>query len=137
MSSELREAVTQQQLIEDDLKKMEEPPMWPLNQWLLPSLLKRGIQASASEENQSMARPLSSALLPALKEKASSQGCGASGRRIWAILHDSGLTCGTTRRPLVKIRFQTSIEPRDARVDKWREDCSRQRVHCRHLTASL
>lgn len=88
--------------------------MWPLNQWLLPSLLKRGIQASASEENQSMARPLSSALPPALKEKASSQGCGAPGRRIWAILHDSGLTCGTARRPLVKIRFQTSIQPHDA-----------------------
>lgn len=45
-----------------------------------PGLLKRGIQASASEENQSMARPLSSALPPALKEKASSQGCAASGQ---------------------------------------------------------
>lgn len=90
-----------QQLIGKDLKKMEEWPAWPFNQWLLRSLLKRGIQASASEENQSMARPLSSALLPALKEKASSQGSDKSRLRIWAIRHDSGLTRGPARRPLV------------------------------------
>lgn len=65
-----------------------------------------------------MARPLSSALPPALKEKASSQGCGASGRRIWAILRDSGLTCGTARQPLVKIRFQTSIQTHDAKAGR-------------------
>lgn len=48
-----------------------------------------------------MARPLSSALLPALKEKASSQGSDKSRLRIWAIRHDSGLTRGPARRPLV------------------------------------
>lgn len=119
--------------------KMEEWPAWPLNQWLLLGLLKRGIQASASEENQSMARPLSSALMPALKEKASSQGCGVSGWRIWAILHDSRLTCGTVRQPLVKIIWlSVLLLPAVSNIlqlqgskdmDGW---C--QKVHCRHLT---
>lgn len=71
---------------------MEERPAWPLNQWLLPGLLKRGTQASASEENQSTARPsfFSPAARPSKRERGKkkkrppSQGRGASGRRIWA-----------------------------------------------------
>lgn len=81
-------------------RKMEESSAWLLNQWRLPGLLKRGIQPSASEENQWMAGPLSSAPLPGFKEKAWSQGCCASGPRIGAILPNSGLTCGSTCRAL-------------------------------------
>lgn len=80
----MREAVTQTAARRGGLRKMEADRGGLWIDGCSSGLLKRGTQASASEENQSMARPFSSALPPALKEKASSQGCGASGQRIWA-----------------------------------------------------
>lgn len=81
----------------------------------------------------------SSALLPALKEKASSQGCGAGTENLG---HSAPLwvNMGPALRPLVKmicpslllllVLLQTSIQPHDAWVMS-----RRCRVHCRHLPA--
>lgn len=128
-----------QQLVEEVSRKMEEWPAWPLNQWLLPGLLKRGIRdkckwGKSIDGETSFFSPAARPQRKGLRSRLRcvwTENLGHSARRRVNMWHRSPATCENDLAVCPPAGFQTSIQPHAAApTDRGRPE----RVHCRHLT---